>query len=47
MRIKIAILCCLLLTSFMGCKKPVLQQFTDVSESSGIHFANNITESAA
>lgn len=28
-----------------ACKQPALQQFTDVSESSGITFANNITES--
>src|SRR6478609_2832849 len=29
-----------------ACKQPALQQFTDVSQSSGITFANNITESA-
>lgn len=28
-----------------ACKQPALQQFTDVSESSGITFSNNITES--
>ncbi|MEO6230315.1 MAG: hypothetical protein ABJB11_14165 [Ferruginibacter sp.] len=29
--------------TFLGCKQPELQQFTDVSESSSISFANNWT----
>jgi hypothetical protein len=32
-------------SGFIACKQPALQQFTDVSASSGILFANNITES--
>jgi enediyne biosynthesis protein E4 len=36
----------LLIATLAGCKQSPLQQFSDVSENSGITFANNITESA-
>jgi len=45
MRMKSVVYYYLLGISFSACKQPALQQFTDVSESSGIIFANNITES--
>ena len=45
MKIKFAILFFLSAAGFIACKQPALQQFSDVSESSGITFANNITES--
>src|SRR3982751_2408032 len=35
----------ILCTSFIACKQEALQQFTDVSQSSGITFSNTITES--
>lgn len=45
MQIKFIIYCYLLGTCFIACKQHASQQFTDVSESCGISFANNIAES--
>lgn len=45
MTLKRTILFSLLVSCFIACKQKALQQFTDVSDNSGIGFANNITES--
>src|SRR5574337_144680 len=45
MTLKRTILFSLLVSCFIACKQKTLQQFTDVSDNSGISFANNITES--
>src|SRR5688500_5280415 len=44
MMVKRTIVFLLLALYISACKQPALQQFTDVSEASGINFANNITE---